>query len=63
MPVVADDAALAAQLRAALAEAGDTIELARDGTTGEFPGATEAVSAAVPDLGMPGTDGIEGLRR
>lgn len=61
--VVEDDAALAAQLRAALAEAGYTVELAQDGAGGEFLGATEAVSAAVLDLGLPGMDGIEMLRR
>jgi two-component system OmpR family response regulator len=61
--VVEDDRDLAAQLAAALAEAGYAVERAHDGTTGEFIGATETVDAAVLDLGLPGLDGIEVLRR
>ena len=61
--VVEDDADLAAQIAAALAQAGYTVERAQDGETGEFLGATETVGAAVLDLGLPGLDGIEVLRR
>jgi two-component system OmpR family response regulator len=61
--VVEDDRDLAAQLAAALAAAGYTVEQAHDGTTGEFLGATETIGAAVLDLGLPGLDGIEVLRR
>jgi two-component system OmpR family response regulator len=61
--VVEDDRALAAQIGQALAEAGYTVELAHDGETGEFVGATETIGAAVLDLGLPGLDGIEVLRR
>lgn len=61
--VVEDDRALAAQIAAALDEAGYTVEVAYDGETGEYLGATETVGAAVLDLGLPGIDGIEVLRR
>lgn len=61
--VVEDDRTLAAQVRAALAEAGYAVALAHDGETGEFLGSTETVAAAVLDLGLPGIDGIEVLRR
>lgn len=61
--VVEDDRDLAAQLAAALAQAGYTVELAHDGEAGEFLGATETIGAAVLDLGLPGIDGIEVLKR
>ena len=61
--VIEDDRALAAQIAAALDQAGYTVEVAHDGETGEFLGATETVGAAVLDLGLPGIDGIEVLRR
>lgn len=61
--VVEDDRDLAAQIAAALAQAGYTVELAHDGEAGEFLGATETLGAAVLDLGLPGIDGIEVLRR
>ncbi len=61
--MVEDDRDLAAQIAAALAQAGYTVELAHDGETGEFLGATETIGAAVLDLGLPGIDGIEVLRR
>ena len=61
--VVEDDRALAAQMNTALTEAGYTVELAHDGEEGEFLGATEVVGAAVLDLGLPGLDGIEVLKR
>ncbi|AXQ96253.1 response regulator transcription factor (plasmid) [Cereibacter azotoformans] len=61
--VVEDDRDLAGQIAAALAQAGYTVELAHDGEEGEFLGATETVGAAVLDLGLPGIDGIEVLRR
>jgi two-component system OmpR family response regulator len=61
--VVEDDRDLADQIAAALAQAGYTVELAHDGETGEFLGATETIGAAVLDLGLPGIDGIEVLRR
>ncbi|WP_422003037.1 response regulator transcription factor [Roseovarius mucosus] len=61
--VVEDDRDLAAQIAAALTQAGYTVESAHDGETGEFLGATETVGAAVLDLGLPGIDGIEVLKR
>lgn len=61
--VVEDDRDLAAQIAAALTLAGYTVEVAHDGETGEFLGATETIGAAVLDLGLPGIDGIEVLRR
>ena len=61
--VVEDDRDLADQIAAALTLAGYTVELAHDGETGEFLGATETIGAAVLDLGLPGIDGIEVLRR
>lgn len=61
--VVEDDSELATQIAASLIEAGYTVETAYDGETGEFMGATETVGAAVLDLGLPGLDGIEVLKR
>ncbi|EPX82693.1 Response regulator [Rubellimicrobium thermophilum DSM 16684] len=60
--VVEDDVDLASQIGAALEEAGYTVETAHDGETGDFLGATEQVSAAVLDLGLPGMDGIAVLK-
>jgi two-component system, OmpR family, response regulator len=61
--VVEDDAALAAQIAEALAADGYAVITAHDGEEGEFLGATETIAAAVLDLGLPGLDGIEVLRR
>lgn len=61
--MVEDDRDLAAQIATDLAQAGYTVELAHDGEAGEFLGATETIGAAVLDLGLPGIDGIEVLRR
>lgn len=61
--LVEDDRDLAAQIASALVQAGYTVEVAHDGEVGEFLGATETIGAAVLDLGLPGIDGIEVLRR
>lgn len=61
--VVEDDRTLAGQIGKALTDAGYTVELAYDGPTGEFLGATEEMDAAVLDVGLPGLDGIEVLKR
>lgn len=61
--VVEDDRDLADQLEKALGAAGYTVEMAHDGENGEFLGATETIGAAVLDLGLPGIDGIEVLKR
>ena len=60
--VVEDEARLAAQLTAALADAGYAVDHAADGAGGEFLGATEAYDAVVLDLGLPGVDGLTVLR-
>jgi two-component system OmpR family response regulator len=61
--VVEDDRDLAAQIAVALVQAGYTVETAHDGEAGEYIGATETIGAAVLDLGLPGIDGIEVLKR
>lgn len=61
--VVEDDRDLADQMATALTKAGYTVERAHDGETGEFVGATETIDAVVLDLGLPGLDGIEVLKR
>ncbi len=61
--VVEDDAALAGQLQAALAEAGYAVDRAPDGEEGEFLGETETYDAVVLDLGLPRVDGVTVLRR
>lgn len=61
--VVEDDHALANQIVAALVEGGYAVEVAHDGNTGEYLGSTETVDAVVLDLGLPGIDGIEVLKR
>lgn len=58
-----DDASLAESLRRDLAEAGFAVDLAQDGATGEFLGATEHYELAVLDLGLPSLSGLEVLRR
>jgi two-component system OmpR family response regulator len=60
--VVEDDAELAAQIGAALAEADYTVETALDGEAADFLGAAERPAAAVLDLGLPGKDGIAVLK-
>lgn len=61
--VVEDDRDLAGQIAAALRDAGYAVDVAHDGETGEFMGATETVGAVVLDLGLPKMDGIDVLRR
>ena len=61
--VVEDDRELAGQIVTALGAAGYAVETAHDGRSGEMLGATETIDAAVLDLGLPGLDGIEVLRR
>lgn len=61
--LVEDNLDLAAQLGAALTDAGYTVEIAHDGKDGEYLGATETIGAAVLDLGLPGMDGIEVLKQ
>ena len=61
--VVEDNAALAAQLRVALADAGFAVDSAADGEEGLFLGETEPHDAVVLDLGLPRLDGLSVLRR
>ncbi len=61
--VVEDNAALAAQLRVALVDAGFAVDSAADGEEGLFLGETEPYDAVVLDLGLPKFDGLTVLRR
>ena len=61
--VVEDSAALAAQLRVALVDAGFAVDSAPDGEEGLFLGETEPYDAVVLDLGLPRLDGLSVLRR
>lgn len=61
--VVEDDQALAVQLDSALKDAGFVVDTANDGTHGEFLGSTESYDIALVDLGLPGLDGVEMIRR
>ncbi len=58
-----DNAALAAQLREALQQAGFAVDHASDGEEAHFLGDTEPYDAVVLDLGMPRLDGLSVLRR
>ncbi len=61
--VVEDDPNLQRQLSKALGEAGYVVEAARDGEEGHFLGENAEFDAAVLDLGLPGMNGIEVLRK
>src|SRR5215472_543627 len=60
--IVEDEAALAAQLTAALANIGYAVDCAIDGERAEFLGQTETYDAVVLDLGIPKIDGLTVLR-
>jgi two-component system OmpR family response regulator len=57
-----DDAALAANLRADLADAGFAVDHADNGIDAEFLGRETPYDAIVLDLGLPGRNGLEVLR-
>ena len=61
--VVEDDPNLQRQLAKALGDAGYVVESARDGEEGHFLGDSAEFDAAVLDLGLPGMNGIEVLRK
>jgi two-component system OmpR family response regulator len=61
--VVEDEARIAKQLTAALAEAGYAVDCAGDGERGEYLGQTERYDAVILDLGLPRLDGLTLLRR
>ena len=61
--VVEDEAALRETLKARLAEAGFTVDIARDGDEGLFAGLEYPLDVAIVDLGLPGLPGLELIRR
>jgi two-component system, OmpR family, response regulator len=61
--VVEDEARLADQLAAALADAGYAVDRADDGERADFMVHTERYDAIVLDLGLPTVDGLTVLRR
>jgi two-component system OmpR family response regulator len=61
--VVEDERDLARQLKAALGEAGYSVDLAHDGEEGHFLGDTEPYDLVVLDLGLPRLDGLTVLSR
>lgn len=61
--VVEDDEALGKSLERDLIGAGFAVDLATDGVTGEFLGATEHFDLVVLDLGLPKMSGLEVLHR
>lgn len=61
--VVEDSAALASQIRSALADAGFAVDHAPNGEEALFLGETEPYDAVVLDLGLPLLDGLTVLRR
>src|ERR1700751_3725322 len=61
--VVEDEAALRDTLKARLAQAGFTVDIARDGDEGLFAGLEYPLDVAVIDLGLPGLSGLEVIRR
>lgn len=61
--LVEDEAALRETLRARLAEAGFTIDVAQDGEEGLFAGLEYPLDVAIIDLGLPKIAGLEVIRR
>lgn len=61
--IIEDDADLLAQLSLAMSAAGFAVDRAAEGEDGEFLGSTNAYDIAILDLGLPGLDGVEILRR
>ncbi len=61
--VVEDEAALRGQIAARLREEGFAVEEAPDGREALYMGNELPVDAAIVDLGLPGLDGIEVIRR
>ena len=61
--LVEDEKILRAQLRAALQDAGYTVDEADNGRDAQFLGDTEAFDCVVLDLGLPVVDGLTVLQR
>ncbi|QSA98959.1 response regulator transcription factor [Methylococcus sp. EFPC2] len=61
--LIEDDPVLSASLQTDLERSGFVVDMAADGETGEFLGATESYDAAILDLGLPKLPGLEVLRR
>lgn len=61
--LVEDDPKVADSVSSALESAGYLVEHAGDGEAAWFKGGTEAYSAAILDLGLPGLDGLSVLKR
>lgn len=61
--VVEDEASLATQLTASIAEAGYAVDHAADGERADFLAQTEPYDAMVLDLGLPKVDGLTLLRK
>src|ERR1700758_3278596 len=61
--VVEDEAALRETLRTRLADAGFTVDVASDGNEGLFAAQEYPLDVAIIDLGLPGLNGLELIRR
>lgn len=61
--LVEDEKTLRVQLRAALSDAGYTVDEADNGRDAQFLGDTEAFDCVVLDLGLPVVDGLTVLQR
>ena len=61
--LVEDDPELGPSLKHELEQQGFAVDLAEDGRTGEYLGATEPYDIVVLDLGLPEMPGLEVLRR
>lgn len=61
--IVEDEASLRESLRAALVEAGFTVDVAADGEEGLFAGGEYPLDVAIVDLGLPKLPGLEVIRR
>jgi len=61
--IVEDEAALRDTLKARLSEAGFTVDVASDGNEGLFAAQEYPLDVAIIDLGLPGLNGLELIRR
>jgi DNA-binding response OmpR family regulator len=61
--VVEDEPHIAADLRDGLTQTGYVVDVCRDGEKAWFLGETEDYDAMIVDLGLPGMDGLQVIRR